>query len=118
MNVSEEYARYAADQCSGAGEIRLRKMFGVYCLYCNDKVVAFLQQDEFLLKPTEEVRPLLKEVIEKELFPGSSGFFSITDIDNHRYMSEIVRATYEALPPPKPKKLKKRGGLKAILDER
>ncbi|TFH94419.1 TfoX/Sxy family protein [Porphyromonas levii] len=121
MNVSKEYARYVADQCSGAGEIRLRKMFGAYCLYCNDKVVAFLVHDEFLLKPTEAVRPLLKEVEEKELFPGSKGFFCITDIDNHRYMSDIVRATYEALPMPKPKRPKKpiKGdGLEKIINER
>lgn len=93
-------------------------MFGIYCLYCNDKVVAFLNQDGFMLKPTEEVRPILKEVVERELFPGSKNFFCITDIDNHHYMSEIVRATYEALPRPKPKKLKKVGGLAEIINEK
>lgn len=118
MKVSEEFAQYVAEQCSDAGKIRLRKMFGVYCLYCNNKVVAFLTEEGFLLKPTDAVRSLLKEVDERELFPGSKGFFFISDIDNHKYMSEIVRTTYEALPEPKPKKTKRVGGLEEIINEK
>lgn len=117
MNVSEDLALYIAEQCSGAGDIRLRKMFGAYCYYCNDKVVAFLTDEGFLLKPTEEVRPLLREVVEKELFPGSKGFFCISEIDNHQYLSELVRATFEALPMPKRRKQKSKGGLEQILNE-
>lgn len=120
MNCTEEYARYVADQCSGAGTMRLRKMFAMYCLYCNDKVVAFLSHDEFYLKSTDPVRPLLREVVEKEIFLGSKDFFCIPNIDNHRYMSDIVKATYNALPKPKPKKPKPstERGLAAIIEEK
>jgi hypothetical protein len=35
MASNSDFVQYIADQCSGAGEITARKMFGDYGIYCN-----------------------------------------------------------------------------------
>ena len=35
MASSADFVQYIIDQCSGAGEIAVRKMMGDYCAYCN-----------------------------------------------------------------------------------
>ena len=39
MASSEARVNFILSQISGAGDVRTRKMFGEYCIYCNDKVV-------------------------------------------------------------------------------
>ena len=35
MASNLDFVQYVADQCGGAGEIGIRKMFGDWALYCN-----------------------------------------------------------------------------------
>ena len=49
--------QFVADQCSEAGEITSRKMFGDYGIYCDGKIVGLVCDDCFFLKPTDAVRP-------------------------------------------------------------
>ena len=62
MASNADFVQYIADQCSGAGEIVTRKMFGDYGIYCNGKIFGLICDDSFYLKPTETARKLLREV--------------------------------------------------------
>ena len=107
MASNPDFVQYIADQCAGAGEIMTKKMFGDYGIYCDGKIFGLICDDCFYLKPTEEVRPLLHTV---ELWPpyeGAKDYFLIADVDDHDYLSTLVRETCKALPDPKPKKKKK-----------
>ena len=35
MACSPDFVQYIIDQCSGAGEIAVKKMMGYYCVYCD-----------------------------------------------------------------------------------
>ena len=35
MACNPEFVQYIIDQCSGAGEIAVKKMMGDYCAYCD-----------------------------------------------------------------------------------
>ena len=35
MACNADFVQYIVDQCSGAGEIAVRKMMGDYCIYCT-----------------------------------------------------------------------------------
>ena len=35
MACSPDFVQYIIDQCSGAGEIAVKKMMGDYCVYCD-----------------------------------------------------------------------------------
>lgn len=50
------FVQYVADQLSGAGEVRCRKMFGEYGLYLNGKFFALICDDRFFVKDTPEGR--------------------------------------------------------------
>lgn len=106
MASNPDFVQYIVDQCSGAGEITARKMFGDYCVYCNGKVFGLVCDNCFYLKPTEAVRAMLKTEDMRPPYDGAKPHFYIEDIDDHGYMSALVKATCSALPDPKPKKKK------------
>ena len=106
MASNADFVQYIADQCSGAGEIMARKMFGDYGIYCDGKIFGLICDDQFFVKPTEAVRPLLRTVDLKPPYEGAKDYFLITDVDDRDYVSMLVRETCRVLPAPKPKKKK------------
>ena len=50
-----DLVQYIIEQASQAGEVRARKMFGDYCLYCNDKPVGLICDDYLYLKPLKQL---------------------------------------------------------------
>jgi len=84
-------------------------MFGGTTLYSHDKVVALICDNQLFIKPTEAGRSYIGDVVEAPPYEGAKNFFLISDeIDNNEWISNLVRATEEALPKPKPRKKKKK----------
>ena len=104
MASNADFVQYIADQCADAGEIVTRKMFGDYGVYCNGKIIGLICDDRFYLKPTETGRALLRKVELRPPYEGAKDYFYIEDVDDHEYLSTLVRATCKAFPEPKPKK--------------
>ena len=98
--------QYIADQCSGAGEIITKKMFGDYGIYCDGKIFGLICDDRFYLKPTDAVRPMLREVVLRPPYDGAKDYFYITDVDDRDYLSGLVKETCKALPELRSKKRK------------
>ena len=108
MASNTDFVQYIADQCSGAGEITTRKMMGDYCIYCNGKVFGLICDDCFFIKPTEQVKSLLREVELRPPYDGAKDYFYIADVDDHEYLSMLTKETCRALPEPKKKKTPKK----------
>ena len=108
MASNTDFVQYIVDQCSGAGEITAKKMFGEYGIYCDGKIFGLICDDCFYLKPTEEGRLLLKTVDMRPPYEGAKEYFYIADVDDHEYLSALVRETCKALPEPKAKKPRQR----------
>jgi TfoX/Sxy family transcriptional regulator of competence genes len=104
MASSLDFVQYVADQCSGAGEITFKKMFGEYGIYCDGKIFGLICDDRFYLKPTDVARPLLRVVELRPPYEGAKDYFYIADVDDHAYLSQLVSETCKVLPDPKPKK--------------
>ena len=104
MASNQDFVQYVADQCAGAGEIVAKKMFGDYGIYCDGKIFGLICDDGFYLKPTDAVKPLLRVVDLRPPYSGAKDYFFIENIDDHDYMTMLVRVTCKALPEPKPKK--------------
>ena len=104
MASNKDLVQYIVDQCSDAGEITVKKMFGDYGIYCNGKIFGLICDDRFYLKPTEAARPLLRVVEMRPPYEGAKDYFYIADVDDRDYLSLLVRETCKALPEPKPKK--------------
>ena len=107
MASSTDFVQYITDQCSGAGEITTKKMFGDYGVYCNGKIIGLICDDCFYLKPTDVGRALLRTVDMRPPYEGAKDYFYIADVDDHDYLATLISETYKVLPEPKPKKKKK-----------
>ncbi|MBO4590772.1 MAG: TfoX/Sxy family protein [Bacteroidaceae bacterium] len=106
MASSIDFVQYIADQCAEAGEITFKKMFGDYGVYCNGMIFGLVCDDKFYVKPTETARGLLRVVELRPPYEGAKDYFYIADVDDHEYISSLVRETVKALSQPKAKKRK------------
>jgi TfoX/Sxy family transcriptional regulator of competence genes len=103
MASTQDLAQYIADQCAGAGEITLKKMFGEYGIYCNGKIFGLICDDMLFIKPTEAGRAILRTLDLRPPYPTAKDHFHITEIDDHEYLSELVRVSCRELPMQKPR---------------
>ena len=71
MASDAEMASYIADMLNPLGEVRIKRMFGEYCFYVDEKPVGFLCDNEVLVKTNAEMRALHPEMPQKLLFDGA-----------------------------------------------
>ena len=109
MASNADFVQYIVDQCSGAGEIAVKKMMGDYCIYCDGILFGLICGNNLYIKPTEEGATQLKEVILRPPYPGAKPHYYINDIDNRDYLTAILRATIPALLQSKPKSKSRSG---------
>lgn len=83
-------------------------MFGEYALYCDEKVVAFVCDDRLLLRITPASTALVRSKSIGLPYPGAKDYYHIdeNDWDDGSYLAELIQATADSLPAPKPKKPK------------
>ncbi|WP_373485073.1 TfoX/Sxy family protein [Acetobacterium malicum] len=111
MGTSKEFADYVCDQLIAAGNISCKKMFGEYGVYLDEKIVGLICDNQFFLKKTEAGQVMIEEhlgTVEEGLpYPGAKPQFLIDSLDDREWLAELLRASYQELPMPKPKKKKK-----------
>ncbi len=104
MACHEDYVQYIVEQCSGAGEITVRKMFGEYGIYCDGKIFGLICDDQFFVKITAAGTAQMPGLETASPYKGAKPHFVVTDIDDREAVSAFVAATCGELPAPKPKK--------------
>lgn len=106
MATASDTIDFLTDQLVNAGNIRSRKMFGEYAVYCDEKVVAFVCDDQLFIKPTEAGRVFIGTPDEAPAYPGSKLYFRISQDhwDDHQWLSTLIRLTANTLPVPKLKR--------------
>ena len=98
MACSPDFVQYIIDQCSGAGEIAVKKMMGDYCIYCDGVLFGLVCDNNFYVKVTESGWAVLKEVILRPPYEGAKDYFYISDVDDREYLTSLIRVTILALP--------------------
>ncbi|MBR3441394.1 MAG: Ig-like domain-containing protein [Bacteroidales bacterium] len=104
MASNVDFVQYIVDQCSGAGDITVKKMMGDYCVYCDGVIFGLVCDNNLYIKPTGQGAERLKEVVTRSPYPGAKEHFLITDVDDRDYLTAIIKATIPALPKPKSKR--------------
>lgn len=106
MASRQEIADYLVGQLQSAGNVRAGRMFGEFGVYCDEKIVAFICDDQLFLKPTEAGRAYLGEVEEAPPYPGAKNWFLIPEDqwDDAEWLCGLVRASLPEIPLPKKKK--------------
>jgi TfoX/Sxy family transcriptional regulator of competence genes len=109
MATSQSTTDFILDQLSSVPKVRVRKMFGEYALYCDEKVVGFICDDQLFVKITPAGKTVVgNRYAEGIAYPRAkpSMLVSASDLEDHERLSTLIRVTSAALPPPKPKKPK------------
>ncbi len=120
MATGQSTIDFLCDQLRALHGVRVRKMFGEYALYFEEKVVALVCDDQLFVKITPAGKALVGERYEEgEAYPGAkpSILIGAEELDDHERLCELIRVTAAGLPPPQAKKAgrsrKQRDGLKA-----
>lgn len=109
MTTQQTTIDFILEQLSSLPNVRARKMFGDYALYCDEKVVGLVCEDELFIKITEEGRSFNVEDYEEGLpYTGAKPYMHISEkLDDRDWLAQLVSLTARVLPMPKPKKSKK-----------
>jgi TfoX/Sxy family transcriptional regulator of competence genes len=103
------YAEYVVDQCDPDCVVTYKRMFGEFGLYSDGKLFGQICDNRLFVKPTDGGRAFIGNVVEAQPYPGAKPSLLIEDrIDDGGWLSELVRITVRELPPPKPKKPRKK----------
>ena len=101
------FIEYVRDQINEAGQVSFKKMFGEYAIYCNEKVVALVCDNQLFIKPTDGGRSMIVSVVEAPPYSGAKPYFLIGEqVDDRHWMTNLIQLTASELPTPKPKKSK------------
>lgn len=114
MASDQSYVDYVCEQIASAGVISQRKMFGEYAVYCNEKVVALVCDNQLFVKLTDAGRNMLGDITEGLPYPGAKPWIVGDEyLDDVELIARLIRVTTAALPAPAAKKPKKKAAKKA-----
>lgn len=94
---------YLCDQLAGVGDIRARKMFGDYLIYCNDKPVLIVCDGTPMVKILPILEPLLGSHPTQPPYQGAKPHY-VLDPDDRDTLRQAVRLAETVTPVPKKRK--------------
>lgn len=107
MANDESFINYVLDQLSEIKELNTKKLFGEIAIYLNDKIVAMICDNQFLVKSTEAGEKFIKDIIYAYPYPGAKACLLIkNEIEDKTFIRELLQITETALPARKIKKKK------------
>jgi len=109
MPSNQDFVDFVIGQLHSAGNITYKKMFGEYALYSGNKIFALICDNKLFIKPTIAGRNYIQDVVEAPPYTGAKPSFLVEDkIEDHEWLSTLVKLTVSELPEPKPKKKKEK----------
>ena len=106
MPSTKDYADFILEQLSGLDEIIARKMMGEYILYYRDKIIGGIYDNRFLVKPTKSALELMPDTTRELPYEGAKEMLLVDNVENSEFLCDLLKALYNDLPEPKPKKKK------------
>lgn len=109
MASSQSTVDFLLKQMEKAGKMSTKKMFGEYGIYCDEKIVAFVCDDQLFIKPTLAGEKFIGNCTEGFPYPGAKPYFLISrqKWDDAKWLTALIQVTAKELPLPKNKPKKK-----------
>ena len=104
MASGREYLEFIQEQLSGVDGITHRQMMGEYILYLNGRIIGGIYDDRFLVKPTQSARAMMPDADMELPYEGAKEMLLVDNVDSKDFLTQLLTAMYDELPPPKPKK--------------
>ena len=96
----------AADAASA---VTFRPMMGEYILYYKGKIFGGIYDDRLLVKPVKSAAAMMPDAARELPYEGAKPMLLADNVDDADFLTALVRAMYEELPEPKPKKKTEKG---------
>lgn len=111
MATRKETAAFILDQLGQPDRFSVKPMFGEYALYADGKPVAFICDDQLLVKILPESAVLENKCERAPAYPGSKDYYLVPEemITGHDKLPELLLLIGSAVPFPKAKKKAKKG---------
>lgn len=106
MVSSEEYLEYILEQLSDLEEITYRSMMGEYIIYYRGKIIGGIYDDRFLVKPVKTAFSMMPNANMELPYDGAKEMLLVDELENRKFLKDLVEAMYEELPAPKKKRKK------------
>ena len=104
MASSKDYLEYILDQLSGLDDISYRAMMGEYIIYYRGKIIGGIYDDRFLVKPVKSAVAMMTDADLELPYEGAKEMLLVDDVENRKFLCELLEAMYDELPAPKKKK--------------
>ena len=107
MASGKEYLDFILEQLSELDGVSYRTMMGEYIIYYRGKVVGGIYDDRFLVKPTKSAVAMMPNADMELPYDGAKEMLLVDNVDNKKFLRELLEAMYDELPAPKKKKVKR-----------
>ena len=104
MASSKEYLSFILDQLSVVDDVTFRPMMGEFILNYQGRIVGGIYDDRFLVKATESAKRLMPDADLEIPYPGAKEMILVENVDDREFLSKLIRAMADELPPVKKKK--------------
>ena len=114
MPSSKSYLDFILEQLSplaadAASAVTFRPMMGEYILYYKGKIFGGIYDDRLLVKPVKSAAAMMPGAARELPYEGAKPMLLADNVDDADFLTALVRAMYEELPEPKPKKKTEKG---------
>ena len=82
MACNPDFVQFIIDQCSGAGEIAVKKMMGDWCAYCDGVLFGLICDNNFYIKVTVAI-PLVSHASAKSTVGYIPHFSNLGNCEKH-----------------------------------
>lgn len=108
MSSKQSTVDFILEQIAQAGVIFAKKMFGEYGIYCDEKLVALVCDDQLFVKSTDAARKYIGEYDEAPPYPGAKPYLFISGEkwDESEWLTQLIKISANELPVPQKKKRK------------
>lgn len=106
MPTDLNFVEYVMIQASEAGQMTYKRMFGEYGIYCNAKLVGLICDNILYIKNTTQGVRVCPGLEMASPYKNAKPHLVFDDVDDSETLSHLIKATYEELPEPTPKKVR------------
>jgi DNA transformation protein and related proteins len=105
MATSKETIDYFLRQTAGAGNMRAQRMFGEFALYCENKVVGLVCDDQLFIKITPIANKYLDDSHNGHPYPGSKPWRIVPEEkwEDRQWLAEFITETAKFVEVKKPR---------------
>ena len=94
---------FILQQIKGAGTVSAKMMFGEYGIYCNEKIVALVCDDQLFVKPTLAGKTFIGNCVESSPYFGAKPYLLISKEKwkDSEWLTALIKISADELPLPK-----------------